>query len=73
MTNLTTLAERIEGARLLPCPFCGGEFVELRIDCYVHCISCGADGPVSDHGDDKDGERAIALWNTRIATQGETT
>ena len=66
MTNTPdpSVAERVA---LLPCPFCGSD-AELKNNCFVACKwSCGADGPVSDHGDERDGERAIKLWNTRAA------
>lgn len=51
---------------LLPCPFCGGNDLELSqhdkssLFVWVHCNSCGADGTPSEEG-----EESVNLWNTR--------
>jgi len=48
---------------LLPCPFCGGERMDLRRDGslrWVACETCGADGPVGDSF-----EEVERLWNER--------
>jgi hypothetical protein len=52
---------------LLPCPFCGSDYVRLHADCVVQCVCCSSEGPVYDAGDD-DGEGAVRLWNTRTPT-----
>lgn len=70
-------------AKLMPCPFCGGEaFVEAdgvgeyhgrgHVDVCVECRSCGARGAETRDADpDKPGyaDSATASWNTRAALQ----
>ena len=53
-------------AKLLSCPFCGGEAREMQGDpielrwLYVRCLKCGASSKPSAYG-----ERASASWNIR--------
>jgi len=48
---------------MTPCPFCHSDDQRTIKGslCYVHCNTCGADGPP---GVDKD--EAEMLWNERI-------
>jgi Lar family restriction alleviation protein len=54
-----------------PCPFCGGQRVEMRaypgsLHAYVECRHCAAQGPVVRCEDrDKLAQRALEAWNTR--------
>jgi Lar family restriction alleviation protein len=60
--------KKIDGYELKPCPFCGGEELEIEIDdvyneinpVYVVCRGCQADGPW-DLGE----SGAIERWNER--------
>lgn len=49
-----------------PCPFCGGRRLELsRTVNYIHCLTCGADGPESPYSRDVERQWRITLnrWN----------
>ena len=52
---------------LKPCPFCEGANVETRSfasegpDHYVHCMGCGASGPLGE-----DAWEAAKMWNHRV-------
>ena len=64
------------GNELLPCPFCGGEDLEIdhaptydvrHPDVYeVHCVECGGRG-----GEGWTEAEAIAAWNTRAEMSHE--
>lgn len=56
---------RLESAS--PCPFCGSLRLELaRMQNYVHCRNCGADGPEVPHGHRGEGWlEALHRWNRR--------
>ena len=51
---------------LKPCPFCGGDYLRIQ-STYVHCNSCGGDGPEVSRrrGREYWGDLAIKAWNTR--------
>jgi Lar family restriction alleviation protein len=57
--------------KIKPCPFC--KSVDVKIDyitcahAYIHCIKCGADGPMSDNlkNEESSGIDAIMKWNKR--------
>ncbi len=52
--------------KLEPCPWCRSEDVRLRVNGYVTCRQCDADGPM----DDPNGEK----WNTLSRrVHGQTT
>ena len=62
ITPNTAAVEQFDAEALLPCPFCGGE-AELRSGGtwrWVHCLTCGADGPTDIHK-----SVAVAGWNKR--------
>jgi Restriction alleviation protein Lar len=57
---------RLENAA--PCPFCGGRCVEFsRMQNFVHCRTCGADGPEVDWRRDHHDlwRETLARWNRR--------
>ena len=47
---------------LKPCPFCGGDELEILDSPCVFCGICGADGPIGETEDD-----AIKCWNNSAA------
>jgi hypothetical protein len=54
-----------------PCPFCGSLSISLsRLQNYVHCHKCGADGPETQARDYEDRwRRAVDGWNGRFARE----
>lgn len=55
---------------LHPCPFCGSDLIDLRIDdssAHVHCLNCKADGPEVERVlvGTVMMQKAIDEWNTR--------
>lgn len=56
--------------KLLSCPFCGSDLIDLRADdssAHVHCLNCKADGPEVERVfvDTVMMQRAIDEWNNR--------
>jgi transcription elongation factor Elf1 len=52
-----------------PCPFCGSLSLSMsRLNNYVHCHKCGADGPeVESRDHDHRWRMAVDQWNLRTA------
>jgi uncharacterized protein (DUF983 family) len=55
-----------------PCPFCCSSHLSFGfLGNFVHCDTCGADGPEirvyrpRDEGREERARRAVAKWNTR--------
>ena len=58
--------------KLAPCPFCGSNYVGVYCGSLPHvtCVSCEADGPMTDrkHGQGEERlYRAALLWNGRVS------
>jgi Lar family restriction alleviation protein len=55
----------------LPCPFCGGQHVDIvddGVDVWVQCFDCDAQGP--SYNDFPEQREAIAAWNRRAQPAG---
>lgn len=46
--------------KMKPCPFCGGDNIEIESSRWAYCIDCGAEGPLCENESD-----AIESWNRR--------
>lgn len=63
--------------RMAACPFCGSLDSEVQgyAEVYVHCHSCGADGPpvgARQHGRDWARGHAVGRWNDRAPVREES-
>ncbi len=57
-------------AELKPCPFCGGERIEIKYirdstRAYLNCFDCGIEQKIYETK-----EKAIEAWNTRTPKEG---